>query len=154
MVLEDIDECNEMDNLCQNGRCSNTFGSFMCTCNDGYVIDDANAMCVDVDECAQDATICGVGECVNTDGGYSCVCPDGYVLLPGGRECVDMRKELCYMSYSTGECANAMTQPQTRMVCCCSMGAAWGKACEQCPAQGTRNHNIIQSNTIQSNPIL
>ena len=46
VVLEDIDECDEMDNLCKDGRCSNTFGSFMCTCNDGYQIDEANAMCV------------------------------------------------------------------------------------------------------------
>ena len=46
VVLEDIDECSEMDNLCKDGRCSNTFGSFMCTCNDGYQIDDANAMCI------------------------------------------------------------------------------------------------------------
>ena len=46
VVLEDIDECDEMDNLCTDGRCSNTFGSFMCTCNDGYQIDEANAMCV------------------------------------------------------------------------------------------------------------
>ena len=95
-----------MDNLCEDGRCSNTFGSFMCTCNDGYQIDDANAMCVgklitagvhfdifffmasysllDINECLEDPLICGVGACVNTDGGYNCVCPEGYVLLPGG----------------------------------------------------------------------
>ena len=30
----------------QNGRCSNTFGSFMCICNDGYKIDETNAVCV------------------------------------------------------------------------------------------------------------
>lgn len=82
----------------------------MCTCNDGYQIDSANAMClgiinsvktgcrekcqticlffliIDIDECANDPTICGVGTCVNTDGGYNCVCPEGYVLLPGGSE--------------------------------------------------------------------
>ena len=82
--MEDIDECTEMDNVCKNGRCSNTFGSFMCTCNDGYQIDDANALCLDIDECLQDPLICGVGSCVNTDGGYNCICPEGYVLLPGG----------------------------------------------------------------------
>ena len=63
-------------------------------------------------------------------------------------ECVDMRKELCYMSYANNKCTNAMTQPQSKMVCCCSMGAAWGKICEACPKQGSRNihssHRLIK----------
>lgn len=54
-------------------------------------------------------------------------------------ECVDMRKELCYMNFTDSSCANPMSQPQTLMVCCCSMGAGWGKDCEECPAQGSRN---------------
>ena len=28
-ILEDINECNTMVNICKNGRCSNTFGSYM-----------------------------------------------------------------------------------------------------------------------------
>ena len=48
-----------------------------------------------------------------------------------------MRKELCYMGYANGKCANPMSQPQTRMVCCCSMGAGWGKVCEECPKTGS-----------------
>ena len=55
-----------------------------------------------------------------------------------------MRKELCYMNYTNNACGNAMTQPQTRMVCCCSMGAAWGKNCEECPKQGSREFFIIK----------
>ena len=54
-----------------------------------------------------------------------------------------MRKELCYVNYTNSECGNAMIQPQTRMVCCCSMGAGWGKNCEECPKQGTRNEKYI-----------
>ena len=34
----DIDECNEnTDNCSQN--CSNTIGSYQCSCNDGYTLD-------------------------------------------------------------------------------------------------------------------
>jgi hypothetical protein len=28
-------------------------------------------------------------------------------------------------------------RPQTRVVCCCSMGTAWGPTCETCPTMGT-----------------
>lgn len=63
--------------------------------------------------------------------------------LSRAEECVDMRKELCYMSYADSNCSNAMSQPQTRMVCCCSMGAAWGRACEECPKHGSRKLGFI-----------
>lgn len=44
------------------------------------------------------------------------------------------------MSHAEGNCSNAMSQPQTLMVCCCSMGAAWGNACQACPEQGSRTY--------------
>ena len=37
-------------------------------------------------------------------------------------------------------CAAAMSQPQTRMVCCCSLGRAWGRGCDLCPAPGSPAH--------------
>lgn len=140
VVLEDIDECDEMDGLCTNGRCSNTFGSFMCICNDGYKIDETNAVCVDLNECEEEPDICGVGKCINTEGSFECICPEGYMLMPNGRECIDMRKEPCYMSYINNTCINAMSQSQTKMLCCCSMGAAWGINCEACPTLGSRDY--------------
>ncbi len=39
VILEDINECNEMTQMCKNGRCSNTFGSYMCSCDDGFELD-------------------------------------------------------------------------------------------------------------------
>lgn len=47
-ILEDINECNTMMNICANGRCSNTFGSYMCTCNNGFKLDDNAVGCVDI----------------------------------------------------------------------------------------------------------
>lgn len=52
-------------------------------------------------------------------------------------ECVDMRKELCYLSFTDGQCSQPMTNEQTRMLCCCSMGQAWGHPCQPCPADKT-----------------
>ena len=54
--------------MCENGRCSNTFGSYMCNCNEGFKLDEKSVRCIDVDECASDSFICGVGQCVNLDG--------------------------------------------------------------------------------------
>ncbi|CAH1374115.1 unnamed protein product [Tenebrio molitor] len=140
VVLEDINECEEHENICKNGHCTNTFGSFMCSCNEGFRLDEAGFMCVDIDECAENPGICQVGQCVNEPGKYHCQCPEGYMPLPGRRECVDMRKDLCFLNYSRWRCSTPMTQNQTRKVCCCSMGQAWGQPCEPCPLPGTNEH--------------
>ena len=40
VILEDIHECLEFgSSLCKNGRCSNTFGSYMCMCRIGFELD-------------------------------------------------------------------------------------------------------------------
>lgn len=61
--------------------------------------------------------------------GWKCAIECNFVL----EECVDMRKEQCYMEYVDGTCAHPMSNHQTKMVCCCSMGEAWGNPCEPCP---------------------
>jgi fibrillin 2/3 len=54
-----------------------------------------------------------------------------------------MRKELCYLSFSGGQCKEPMSQTQTRMLCCCSMGQAWGNPCNECPRLGSRDHMLL-----------
>ena len=46
VVLEDIDECVELPNVCQGGVCRNTFGSFVCVCPQGYMFEHASVSCV------------------------------------------------------------------------------------------------------------
>ena len=143
VILEDINECADMNSLCNNGRCSNTFGSFMCTCRQGFRLDPSHVMCMDGNECLEDPDLCSPGRCSNTEGGFECACPPEYMLSPDGNECVDMRKENCFMQYANGTCSSPMSQPQTRMVCCCSMGAGWGYSCEKCPSQGSQSHTEL-----------
>ncbi|XP_014244418.1 fibrillin-2-like [Cimex lectularius] len=138
--IEDINECDEHPRICQNGHCTNSFGSFICSCNDGFRLDETTATCLDIDECNETPNICGAGYCVNDDGTFHCICPDGYMLLPNGKECVDMRKEYCYMEYSHGKCEHPMSNQQTKMVCCCSMGQAWGHPCKPCPVPKSREY--------------
>ena len=35
-LLKDINECTIMQDICNNGECHNTFGSFRCKCNLGW----------------------------------------------------------------------------------------------------------------------
>ncbi|XP_060573878.1 fibrillin-1-like [Ruditapes philippinarum] len=78
----DIDECSvdysEADKCEQN--CTNTDGSFKCSCFNGYDLNSDRRSCDDIDECNKGLTLChGKNEaCVNTPGNYSCICVAGY----------------------------------------------------------------------------
>ncbi|RVE40585.1 hypothetical protein evm_014764, partial [Chilo suppressalis] len=141
VTLADIDECEQHPALCEHGTCTNTFGSFVCTCGDGWLLADDEQRCIDVDECAE-PDICGVGICRNMPGSYVCLCPEGYVPMPSNKECVDIRQRQCYLEWDeeSGRCSNAAGAPQTRHVCCCSAGRAWGAPCSRCPAPGAPDH--------------
>ena len=43
--VADINECMLFPNLCVNGRCRNTIGSFLCTCNKGFALADDGKNC-------------------------------------------------------------------------------------------------------------
>lgn len=45
--LADVDECATGNgNLCRNGQCINTVGSFQCQCNEGYEVAPDGRTCV------------------------------------------------------------------------------------------------------------
>jgi len=80
-------------------------------------------------------TGCKQQEFENDSFSNSCMCivaTDKHALL-FVEECVDMRKGQCFLEYSDGGCTNPMMHEQTRMICCCSMGHAWGTPCQECP---------------------
>ncbi|KAF6210291.1 hypothetical protein GE061_013395 [Apolygus lucorum] len=138
--IEDVNECLEHENVCKNGHCTNTFGSFMCSCNEGFRFNSEKSICEDIDECSEQPSVCGVGYCMNEQGTFQCICPEGYMQRPNGKECIDQRKGNCYMGYEDGQCSHPMTNEQTKMICCCSMGAAWGESCLPCPTPRSREY--------------
>lgn len=44
-ILLDINECEVEPNLCQFGTCTNTPGSFQCSCQPGFVLSDNKRRC-------------------------------------------------------------------------------------------------------------
>ena len=44
--IVDIDECVEIPEICKNGQCQNTFGSYICVCPLGYRLDYTLQECV------------------------------------------------------------------------------------------------------------
>ncbi|KAG7300531.1 hypothetical protein JYU34_016170 [Plutella xylostella] len=160
---EDIDECMRPDvcgpGVCRNlpgsyvclcpegyvpmpsGSEANTFGSYVCTCGEGWQLSDDEQKCEDIDECMR-PDVCGPGVCRNLPGSYVCLCPEGYVPMPSGKECVDVRQRQCYMEWDgdSGRCSSAVGVPQTKYLCCCSVGRAWGAPCEACPDKSSQEH--------------
>lgn len=70
----DFDECSDNNGGCEH-KCANSDGSYTCSCNPGYQLQNDNHGCEDINECADDSIDDGCeGMCVNTAGGYYCSC--------------------------------------------------------------------------------
>ena len=84
LVCSDIDECETDTIICQ-GNCTNTFGSYTCSCDDGYV--NINATTCDLNECVTANGGCSQN-CTNTVGSYLCSCFEGYnISLSNSSDC-------------------------------------------------------------------
>ena len=104
MGLADLNECAQNNGGCSH-TCTNTEGSYVCSCNVGYELDTDNHTCFDIDECVRNTNSCSHGchntpssddnecqdgehdcleemnkECKNTPGSFECVSTDGYQL--------------------------------------------------------------------------
>ena len=84
-VTPDVDECKNSEAVCsEHAQCTNTLGSFVCTCKPEYTGDARVAGgCRDIDECVTLEHPCGTHAiCENAAPGYNCVCPQGYRAQP------------------------------------------------------------------------
>ncbi|XP_029998092.1 adhesion G protein-coupled receptor E2-like [Sphaeramia orbicularis] len=125
----DIDECEMSDgHICgPESNCTNTIGSYFCTCWKGYEGTDPTSPpmwknpCIDIDECLDN--ICGDGgTCTNNPGSYVCDCHKGFLLSPGQTApCVDIDE--CFNSTICGPDA-ICTNTFGALTCACEVGYA------------------------------
>ncbi|XP_073160007.1 fibrillin-1 isoform X6 [Lepidochelys kempii] len=94
-------------------------------------------LCEDVNECEVFPGVCPNGQCVNTLGSFVCQCPSGMILDVSGRTCLDIRLETCFLKHEDEECTLPIAGRHRMDSCCCSVGAAWGPECEECPVKAT-----------------
>ncbi|KAL1022902.1 hypothetical protein UPYG_G00033960 [Umbra pygmaea] len=109
----DDNECQNVTNICgHNSNCTNTNGSYYCTCTPGYTSTglinfqpNDGTECIDVDEC-KTAQICGLfSQCHNTNGSFFCTCQRDYISTsgtqqfhPGNGECQEHPKKNCHQN--------------------------------------------------------
>ncbi|XP_062600104.1 mucin-like protein [Saccostrea cucullata] len=113
----DIDECaNSTLNDCDQ-ICSNTEGSYTCSCRTGYRL--TGHMCHDINECSEGTNICEQ-KCHNTQGSYYCSCMPGYNLQSNQASCVmESPDVLCADMNCSQECTvNSTAHPY----CFCNQG--------------------------------
>ncbi|XP_066516568.1 adhesion G protein-coupled receptor E5-like isoform X2 [Hoplias malabaricus] len=111
----DEDECEDKG-LCGNySICHNTFGSYYCTCEEGYEsrtttnFTSGTGQCKDLNECLRGEACSNVSnsKCVNTLGSYKCVCLPGF-QKEENNTCSDINECLRNSSVcgSIGSCNN------------------------------------------------
>ncbi|NOY90804.1 MAG: hypothetical protein GXP55_06290 [Deltaproteobacteria bacterium] len=110
----DVDEC-ATSGFCGTGAtgCTNSDGSFTCTCATGYSTASAmGALCENIDECAAATNPCDTGTCTDNAGSYVCTCAAGYRLATSPTiTCVDVDEcadgtDLCTDAAPTPTCEN------------------------------------------------
>ncbi|XP_035666752.1 mucin-like protein [Branchiostoma floridae] len=89
-LCQDVDECLYNLDMCgPNAECTNTIGSYTCTCKAGFQLQSDGVTCLDINECASGNGQCS-DLCVNQEGSYHCACRTGGKLTPNGKDCEDI----------------------------------------------------------------
>ncbi|XP_023930883.1 fibrillin-1 [Lingula anatina] len=102
----DIDECALNATLCGvNAQCSNTQGSYDCTCLAGYT-KNSSGVCIDINECAAATDGCEQ-VCNNSPGSYTCGCNPGYTLT-NSTHCTDVDECLLQTDNCDHVCSNTV----------------------------------------------
>ncbi|XP_059159686.1 G surface protein, allelic form 168-like [Physella acuta] len=104
----DVDECFfNLDNCRPDQICTNTNGSFTCTCPRGY--DDVNGTCSNVNECLNPLNDCAKtlhSVCVDNPGSFSCMCKDGYIFV--NNTCQDINECSTEVNGCEHNCVNML----------------------------------------------
>uniref|UniRef100_A0A8C5CZ95 Latent transforming growth factor beta binding protein 3 n=1 Tax=Gadus morhua TaxID=8049 RepID=A0A8C5CZ95_GADMO len=127
-------QCPKLPNASVKHTIVEDYGS---TCPQGYKRFNSTH-CQDINECTMQG-VCQNGQCMNTLGSFRCSCKHGLVL--DRNRCVGEQPAEYAQCYSIapldGRCGGRVLGYLTQELCCCTVGKAWGKNCERCPAEDT-----------------
>ncbi|XP_041647813.1 adhesion G protein-coupled receptor L4 isoform X2 [Cheilinus undulatus] len=135
----DDNECENVTNICgDRGICTNTEGSYYCTCVSGYTSTGLDKFqpndgteCIDIDECMS-GQVCGPNSyCHNKIGSFYCTCQRDYISTTGsmdfhpgrGAGCKDHPQKFCHDNIGcitktvnkTLEYMSNLTDPQSQL---------------------------------------
>ncbi|XP_065657436.1 uncharacterized protein LOC136082347 isoform X2 [Hydra vulgaris] len=130
--LEDINECNDTSPCpWTSSECENTFGSYLCKCKIGFLINKENDSCFDINEC-NDTSRCPWtnSECENTFGSYLCKCKIGFLISKENDSCVDINEcnDTSPCPWTSSECENTFGS----YLCKCKIGFLINKENDSC----------------------
>ena len=91
-IYLDINECTANTDGCDQ-VCTNTDGSFECSCNSGFTLSNDGKTCIENNECTLGTDNCQQ-ICVNTNGGFRCECNSGFVLNSDRATCSGQLKQI------------------------------------------------------------
>uniref|UniRef100_A0A8C7PYP6 Latent-transforming growth factor beta-binding protein 4 n=1 Tax=Oncorhynchus mykiss TaxID=8022 RepID=A0A8C7PYP6_ONCMY len=143
---KDANECALFgQEICKDGFCFNSPGSYECYCKTGLYYDEVKLQCRDIDEC-QEVSSCVEGVCLNTHGSYMCFCTHPMVLDSDNKSCViapeTVTDNLTDTLTDTLTCTKPLANRKTTYTeCCCLFGEAWGMDCTLCPLKNTAAHS-------------
>lgn len=124
-------QCPKLPNASVKQTIVEEYGS---TCPQGYKRLNATH-CQDINECSMQG-VCQNGDCRNTLGSFKCSCKSGLVL--DRNRCVEAETSQCFLIVpDEGRCEHPLPTSLTQVMCCCTVGKAWGSNCERCPQVGT-----------------
>uniref|UniRef100_A0A8C5DLH6 Adhesion G protein-coupled receptor L4 n=1 Tax=Gouania willdenowi TaxID=441366 RepID=A0A8C5DLH6_GOUWI len=116
----DDNECQNVTNICgELSNCTNTAGSYYCTCVSGYTSTGLTQFqpndgteCIDIDECLL-GQVCGSNShCHNLKGSFYCTCQRDYVSSSGSKHFHPESGVKCKGQCENGE-LNNITEPQS-----------------------------------------
>ncbi len=125
-LLLDIDECE--NDVCHNGLCVNTFGSFKCECQTGFMLSKDGRTCIGLIDvfCFLNRVMLG-----------------WLVSFP-----LESKKDHCYSNIINGQCSDPSKSVVAKSTCCCSLNTdlrtiGWGSNCEICPAVYSSEYHML-----------
>ncbi|XP_065192565.1 uncharacterized protein LOC135823645 [Sycon ciliatum] len=112
----DVDECMEMLHTCNldTTTCTNTVGSFNCSCLSGHQELNANR-CEDIDECSTSPCDANAN-CTNNIGSFTCACDQGF--SGDGFTCADIDECSASPCNANANCTNSIGS----FTCACNQG--------------------------------